>query len=213
LRAIFLALSILGFAFLLEFEIMKIVFASNNAHKVREIQQIVGDAHQIVTLAEIGILDDIPEPFETLEENAMAKASFVFERTGLCTFADDTGLEVSALGGAPGVYSARYAGEAKDPLANMAKLLHELHGNPQRNAQFRTVIAWLAPGEAQYFEGVVEGVILNAATGTGGFGYDPIFAPEGRPESFAELGAEEKNKISHRGRAVQKFVDFLRARK
>ena len=189
---------------------MKIVFASNNAHKTREIQQIVGSKHQIVSLAEIGIHEDIPEPYETLQENALAKALFVHQRTGLAAFADDTGLEVWALGGAPGVYSARYAGEEKSPEANMAKLLREMDGQQDRAAQFRTVIAWIdAQGQQQLFEGAVAGRILQARQGDEGFGYDPIFAAEGHTRSFAQLSADEKNAISHRGIATRKFVDFL----
>ena len=189
---------------------MKIVFASNNEHKVRELQQIVGTHHQLISLAEIGITEDIPEPYETLEENALAKAQFVFQRTGFAAFADDTGLEVNALNGQPGVYSARYAGPQRNANDNMKKLLQSLENQEDRSAQFRTVIAWGNPqGENQLFEGIVRGEILHAPIGHEGFGYDPIFCPETYTESFAQLSASQKNSISHRGRAVQKFIQFL----
>ncbi len=189
---------------------MKIVFATNNTNKAREIQQIVGNRHEIVTLAEIGITEDIPEPYETLEENAMAKAKYVWERKQLAVFADDTGLEVEALNGAPGVYSARYAGEDKNSAANIAKLIQELKSKENRKAQFRTVIAFISEGQEYYFEGVVEGKIGNVARGTDGFGYDPVFYPENLPTTFAEMPADAKNEISHRGRAVRKFIDHLK---
>lgn len=189
---------------------MKIVFASNNRHKIREIQDIVGSTHQIIAMADMGITDDIPEPYETFEENARAKAEYVHKRTGLAAFADDSGLEVDALDGAPGVYSARYAGPAKSDEANNAKLLGALRNTQNRKAQFRTVIAFAYRGEYRYFEGVVKGEILEKPIGTQGFGYDPLFKPEGYELSFAQLSMAEKSSISHRGRAVRHFIDHLK---
>ena len=189
---------------------MKVVFATNNHNKAREIQQIIGDQHEIVTLEEIGITEDIAEPYETLEENAMTKAKYVWDRKQLAVFGDDTGLEVEALNGAPGVYSARYAGEDKNSDNNIKKLLQELEGKENRKAQFRTVIAFIVDGKKYSFEGVVEGEIGTETIGTDGFGYDPVFYPEGLPTTFAEMDPDAKNEISHRGRAVRKFIDFLK---
>ena len=189
---------------------MKIVFATNNAHKLSEIKSILGSSIEIVSLSDIGCTVDIPETGKTLEENAHIKAAYVFEHYGLSCFADDTGLEVEALHGAPGVYSARYAGGAgHDSEANMRKLLGELAGEPHRNARFRTVISLLQVDEnhpqkpiEHQFEGIV--------TGQEGFGYDPIFIPDGYDQSFAELGETIKNKISHRARAVEQLALFLK---
>lgn len=188
---------------------MKIVFATNNAHKLREVQQTVGDKFEIVSLRECGVVEDIPENEPTLEGNALAKARYIYSRTGLSCFADDTGLEVDALGGEPGVRSARYATDGHDDEANKRLLLERMEGKENRGAQFRTAMALILDGEEYLFEGVVRGEILTQECGDGGFGYDPLFAPEGHSESFAEMSAEEKNAISHRGRAVRKLAEFL----
>ena len=188
---------------------MKIVFATNNAHKLREVQQTVGDKFEIVSLRECGVVEDIPENEPTLEGNALAKARYIYSRTGLSCFADDTGLEVDALGGEPGVRSARYATDGHDDEANKHLLLERMEGKENRGAQFRTAMALILDGEEYLFEGVVRGEILTQECGDGGFGYDPLFAPEGHSESFAEMSAEEKNAISHRGRAVRKLAEFL----
>ena len=197
---------------------MKIVFATNNAHKLSEIKSILGSSFEIVSLSDIGCTVDIPETGKTLEENAHIKAAYVFEHYGLSCFADDTGLEVEALHGAPGVYSARYAGGAgHDSEANMRKLLGELAGEPHRNARFRTVISLLQVDEnhpqkpiEHQFEGIVTGHIATEKHGQEGFGYDPIFIPDGYDQSFAELGETIKNKISHRARAVEQLALFLK---
>lgn len=189
---------------------MKIVFATHNPHKAREIQEMLDGQHQIVSLADLQLHDDIPEPYDTLEANAQGKALYVWQRFGLPVFADDTGLEVDALGGAPGVYSARYAGPDKDPLANMQLLLQQLHQVEDRSARFRTVIAYIDQGKTHYFEGKVEGRIAHTPRGDQGFGYDPVFEPEGLPQTFAQLSAQQKHAISHRGRAMGLLIDFLR---
>ena len=194
---------------------MKIVFATNNAHKLQEVRQILGDRFEVVGLADIGCHEDIPETAETLEGNALQKARYVREHYGLDCFADDTGLEVRALDGAPGVHTARYAelfgtGETHDSNANMNLLLHNLENKSDRHARFRTVFALLYQGEEHLFEGIVEGEILHERHGSEGFGYDPVFEPEGRGISFAEMTAEDKNAISHRGRATRKLVEFLK---
>ena len=188
---------------------MKIVFATNNAHKLREVQQTVGDKFEIVSLRECGVVEDIPENEPTLEGNALAKARYIYSRTGLSCFADDTGLEVDALGGEPGVRSARYATDGHDDEANKRLLLERMEGKENRGAQFRTAMALILDCEEYLFEGVVRGEILTQECGDGGFGYDPLFAPEGHSESFAEMSAEEKNAISHRGRAVRKLAEYL----
>ncbi len=188
-----------------------IVFATNNAHKLEEIRQILGDRYDVRSLNDIGCHDDIPEDFDTLEENSRQKAEYIFRKYGLTCFADDTGLEVDALGGAPGVHSARYAeGTDHDSEANMRKLLRELGDNPNRTARFRTVITLIENDKTSLFVGVVEGRIAYEKSGTGGFGYDPIFIPEGYDQSFACLGADIKNTISHRARAVQQLSDYLK---
>ena len=189
-----------------------LVFATNNLHKLEEVRDILGGSFRIASLKEIGCIDDIPETADTLEGNALQKARYVKEKFGYDCFADDTGLEVEALGGAPGVFSARYAGPGHDSEANMRKLLKELEGKTNRQAQFRTVVALLLDGEEYTFEGIVRGTILTERRGTAGFGYDPVFVPEGYAETFAEMGSEEKNRISHRARAVQKLADFLHKR-
>ena len=194
---------------------MKIVFATNNAHKLQEVRQILGERFEVVGLKDIGCHEDIPENAETLEGNALAKARYVKEHYGLDCFADDTGLEVTALGGAPGVHTARYAelfseGITHDSNANMALLLHNLEKKSDRSARFRTVIALIYKGEEHLFEGVCEGEILSERHGTEGFGYDPVFRPTGFDRCFAQMSADEKNAISHRGRATQKLAEFLR---
>ncbi len=188
---------------------MKIIFASNNKNKVQEIQNQVPKSIEIVTLEEIGCTEDIAETGSTLEENAIIKANYITEKYGLPCFADDTGLEIDALNGEPGVYSARYAGEDKNADKNMDLVLQKLHNITNRKAQFKTVIALNINNEQHLFTGIVEGEIRNKKTGTNGFGYDPIFEPENLGKTFAEMTLEEKNKLSHRGRAVEKLIDFL----
>jgi XTP/dITP diphosphohydrolase len=188
----------------------KLVFATNNAHKLEEIRAILGEKVEILSLKDIHCDTDIPETADTLEGNAALKAEFIYKHYGLDCFADDTGLEVEALGGAPGVYSARYAGgEGHDSEANMKKLLKELSGETNRKAQFRTAICLIEGGEEHLFEGVVKGEIIEEKRGNSGFGYDPVFVPEGFSQTFAELGAEIKNQISHRARAVQCLCEYL----
>ena len=187
-----------------------LVFATNNAHKLSEIRAIFGDKLNILSLADINCHDDIPETADTLEGNALIKARWVKERYGYDCFADATGLEVTALGGAPGVHTARYAyPDRHDPEANTAKLLAALANANDRTAQFRTAIALIQNGEEHVFEGVVRGEIATEKRGTEGFGYDPVFIPEDMGKTFAELCVEVKNRISHRARAVAKLVDFL----
>ncbi|HJE47060.1 non-canonical purine NTP diphosphatase [Phocaeicola coprophilus] len=189
----------------------KLVFATNNAHKLEEIRAILGDQVEVLSLKDIHCEADIPETADTLEGNAALKAEYVYRNYGLDCFADDTGLEVEALNGAPGIYSARYAGgEGHDSEANMKKLLHEMEGQDNRRAQFRTAICLIEGGKEHLFEGVVRGEIIRYRRGTSGFGYDPVFVPEGYTETFAEMGNEEKNKISHRARAVQKLCAYLK---
>ena len=190
----------------------KIIFATNNAHKLSEVQAVLGDAFELITLRECGITEDIPETAPTLEGNALQKARYVYEKTGADCFADDTGLEVDALGGAPGVHSARYATDGHDFTANNRLLLKNLEGVENRSAHFRTVIALILDGEEYLFEGRVEGVIATEESGCGGFGYDPLFVPSGEIITFAEMSAEAKNAISHRGRAVAELVKFLKQR-
>lgn len=182
---------------------MKIVFATNNAHKLTEVRAVLGDDYELVTLREVGITEEIPETGATLEENASLKARYVYERTGLDCFADDTGLEVEALNGAPGVHSARYATDGHDFKANNRKLLAELSGEGNRKARFRTVISLIRSGRERQVEGIVEGRITEEESGIEGFGYDPLFIPEGHDRTFAEMTADEKNSMSHRGRAVE----------
>lgn len=189
---------------------MKIVFATNNKHKLEEIRDILGKDFEIVSLAEIGCNEDIPETGATLQENARQKSAYIVEHYGQNCFADDTGLEVDVLGGEPGVRSARYAeGTDHDSEANMRKLLAKLEGKTNRTARFRTVISLVIDGVEHQFEGRVEGRIAAEKHGTEGFGYDPVFIPEGYDKSFAELGEEIKNQISHRARAVKKLAEYL----
>ena len=199
---------------------MKIVFATNNQHKLSEVRQILGDSIEVLSLNDIGCHEDIPETGTTLEANALQKAQYIYDHYHIDCFADDTGLEVDALGGAPGVYSARYAAVGcaatssqpidHDSEANMTRLLNELGENNNRNARFRTVIALIQQGELHEFEGIVNGQIIRERRGGEGFGYDPIFQPDGYDQTFAELGTEVKNHISHRARATKKLCEFLK---
>jgi XTP/dITP diphosphohydrolase len=188
---------------------MELIFATHNAHKAEEIRALLDDKFRIITLDEAGFKDEIPEPFDTLHENASAKSRFIFERTGRNCFSEDTGLEVEALGGAPGVKSARYAGEGRSFDENMNKLLRELQGVTWREARFRTVISLIMDGKEYFFEGTCSGRIGTKRKGDRGFGYDPLFYPGESTRSFAEMDLEEKSAISHRGRAVEKLVTFL----
>jgi XTP/dITP diphosphohydrolase len=189
---------------------MKLVFATGNKNKANEIQALIPAPVRILSLTDINCTEDIPETRPTIEGNASQKAFYVYEKYGCDCFADDTGLEIEALDGRPGVMSARYAGEAKDANANMDKILSELQGLKNRSAQFKTVISLVVGGKEMLFEGVVKGVILTEKRGTQGFGYDPVFQPEGSLKSFAEMSIEEKNRISHRGIAVSKLVEYLK---
>ena len=188
----------------------KLVFATNNAHKLEEIRAILGDKVEILSLNDIDCHADIPETADTLQGNAALKAQYIYENYGLDCFADDTGLEVEALNGAPGIYSARYAGgEGHDSEANMKKLLSEMQDKDNRKARFRTVICLIEDDKEHFFEGIVNGSIIRERKGGAGFGYDPVFMPDGYSETFAEMGNDEKNKISHRARAVQKLCEYL----
>ncbi|MDP2338939.1 MAG: non-canonical purine NTP diphosphatase [Bacteroidota bacterium] len=189
--------------------LMKLVFATNNQHKLQEIKQLLGDSIELLSLNDIHCTDEIPENQETLEGNAAEKSFFIFNKYGLNCFADDTGLEIEALNGEPGVYSARYAGEEKSSEKNMNLVLEKLDKIKNRKARFRTVISLVIDGHETQFEGIVNGQILEEKRGITGFGYDPVFQPEESNLSFAEIPMDEKNKISHRGRAVQKLVEYL----
>ena len=189
---------------------MKLVFATNNRHKLDEVRAIVGDRVEVLSLNDIGCYDDIPETADTLQGNALIKARYIHEKFGVDCFADDTGLEVEALDGAPGVYSARYAGKECDSEANMQKLLQNLTGKSNRNAQFRTVIALIIKGEEKLFNGIVKGTITEEKRGDSGFGYDPVFIPEGFSESFAQMSGDMKNSISHRYRATLELSNYLK---
>lgn len=189
---------------------MKLVFATNNKHKLDEVRKITSrHPVEIVSLADIDCFDEIPETADTLEGNALQKVLYIWEKFGMDCFADDTGLEVEALNNAPGVYSARYAGPGHDSEANMKKLLHEMEGMENRKARFRTVIALVWNGKTYTFDGIVNGTITTTKRGENGFGYDPIFIPEGYEQTFAELGNDIKNQISHRAKAVEKLDEFL----
>ena len=187
----------------------EIIFATNNAHKLSEVQALLGENFHLLTPRDCGITEDIPETAVTLDGNASQKSHYLYERVGKNCFADDTGLEVEALGGEPGVRSARYATDGHDFAANNRLLLKNMEGKENRKARFRTVISLILDGEEHLFEGIVEGRIAESEAGCGGFGYDPLFIPDGYDCTFAEMSAEEKNAISHRGRAVQKLVTFL----
>jgi XTP/dITP diphosphohydrolase len=190
---------------------MKIIFATNNKNKVEEIKHLSHQKFQIFTLQEVGIDIDIPEPHDTLEANATEKSSTIYKLTNEAVFSEDTGLEVHALGGAPGVKSARYAGAGRNMQDNIDKLLQELKDKPTRAAQFRTVVSLIIGGKEYQFEGICKGHITNEMDGTNGFGYDPIFIPEGSNTTFANMDIAEKNKFSHRKKAVQQLIDFLNA--
>jgi len=188
---------------------MKLVFATNNQHKIKELQALLGDHFEILSLNEIGCNEDIPENQPTLEGNARQKAFYVYEKYGFTCFADDTGLEIEALNGKPGVFSARYAGKEKNSQANMDKVLDQMEKINNRKARFRTVISLVIIGKEKQFEGTVSGIITREKHGDGGFGYDPVFLPDGYNKTFAEMKLSEKNKISHRARAVKKLVRYL----
>ncbi|WP_036385498.1 non-canonical purine NTP diphosphatase [Muricauda sp. MAR_2010_75] len=189
---------------------MKLVFATHNDHKLKEVQQLLPKSIELLSLKDIQCFDEIPETGETLEENAKIKADFVTQTYGLDCFSDDTGLLVDALDGNPGVYSARYAGEQKNAEDNMTKLLSELEGKENRQAHFKTAIHLNFEGESYVFDGIVKGNITTGKRGSGGFGYDPIFKPEGFTQTFGELPPNTKNAISHRGRAIEKLANFLK---
>jgi len=193
---------------------MKILFATANRGKLREAAEVLGPGFEIVSPLDLGITEDIPETGSTLQENSLQKAQYIFDRTGLPCFADDTGLEVDALGGAPGIYSARYAGPGHDSEANMKKLLAELTTLDDRRARFRTVVTLiLADGQPRFFEGVCEGSIAREKSGCGGFGYDPVFLPDAYPgRTLAEVSEEEKNAVSHRGKAIRAMAEWLRGK-
>lgn len=193
---------------------MRIIFATANRGKLREAAEVLGPGFEVVSPADLGITEDIPETGATLQENSLQKAQYLFDRTGLPCFADDTGLEVDALGGAPGIYSARYAGPGHDSEANMAKLLTELIRLDDRRARFRTVVTLiLADGQPHFFEGSCEGSIARERHGTGGFGYDPVFLPDAYPgRTLAEVSEEEKNAVSHRGKAIRAMAEWLRGK-
>jgi len=190
---------------------IELVFATNNRHKLNELSKLAGEEFHLLSLKDINCFDDIPETADTLEGNAAIKAQFVWEKFGINCFADDTGLEVDALNGQPGVYSARYAGEDQNSEANLSKVLEELTGNANRKARFRTVICLIIDGKEYYFEGIVNGNLLSDRQGKEGFGYDPIFVPVGYDKTFAEMDMEVKNKISHRGIATEKLIAFLKS--
>jgi XTP/dITP diphosphohydrolase len=187
----------------------KLVFATNNKHKLEEVRDVSLGLTEILSLKEINCFDDIPETADTLEGNALLKARHIYDKYGYDCFADDTGLEVEALDGRPGVYSARYAGEEQDAVKNMQKLLSELEGKENRRARFRTVVALIENGKINYFEGIIKGHITASPAGNAGFGYDPVFIPEGFSQTFAELGSELKNKISHRALAINELKNYL----
>jgi len=188
----------------------KLVFATNNKHKLKEIKSMLNDIIQVVSLADIGCTDELPETSASIRGNALQKARYIFEKFGMDCFADDTGLEVEALGGRPGVYSARYAGNNASSADNVTKLLHEMKGIENRKARFKTVIALITDHEEKSFEGIIDGVIADKPVGENGFGYDPVFIPDGSTIRFAEMSDEEKNKISHRKRALEKLVEHLK---
>jgi len=188
---------------------MKLIFATNNKHKLEEVREILGNQFEILSLKEINCFEEIPETQSTIKGNASQKAHYIYNKYKIDCFADDTGLEIDALNGAPGVYSARYAGENCSYEDNVQKVLKELKNETNRNARFKTVISLIINGKEYFFEGKIKGKITNNKRGTSGFGYDPVFLPEGYSETFAELSADEKNKISHRGLATQKLIKFL----
>ncbi|MDX5444128.1 MAG: non-canonical purine NTP diphosphatase [Hymenobacteraceae bacterium] len=189
---------------------MKLCFATNNANKLKEVRQMLEPEYEVVSLQDIGCYDELPETQDTLEGNSKQKAMYVWKHFKVSCFADDTGLEVESLNNEPGVYSARYAGPQRSNHDNITLLLQNLEGQQNRKAQFRTSITLILDGEVHQFDGVVKGHIIEELRGTEGFGYDPVFVPEHETRTFAEMSADEKNRISHRGRAIQKLVDFLK---
>jgi XTP/dITP diphosphohydrolase len=189
---------------------MKLIFATHNKNKLKEVKSLMPSSIELLSLDEINFNDEIEETADTIEGNALLKAKTIFEKTGINSFADDSGLLVDALNGAPGVYSARFAGEQKNDQDNMQKLLHELNDKPNRNAHFKTAMALIIDGKEYLFEGKIEGKIMTEKMGTNGFGYDPIFVPDEYNETFAQLDSEIKNNISHRARALQKMLEFLK---
>ena len=191
---------------------MKIIFASANPGKIREASEILGEGYEIISAREAGITEDIPETGNTIRDNSLQKAMYIYEKTRCDCFADDTALEVDALGGAPGVHTARYGGEQKDFNANMDRLLRELEGKDDRKARFHTCVTLILGGQVHFFDGIMDGSIATAKSGNGGFGYDPVFLPEGCGGlSAAEIGEEHKNAISHRGRALRKMAEFVKS--
>ncbi|MBI5915555.1 MAG: RdgB/HAM1 family non-canonical purine NTP pyrophosphatase [Bacteroidetes bacterium] len=188
----------------------QLVFATGNPHKIREVREMLDGQFEVRGLRDIGCPEDLPETSPTIPGNALQKARYVFENFGVNCFSEDTGLEIEALGGEPGVRSARYAGDDRNPLANMQLVLKKLQGETNRKARFYTVVALILDGREHTFEGIAEGTIRHEPSGTGGFGYDPIFQPAGFGVTFAEMGEAEKNAISHRGQAVRKLIDFLK---
>ncbi|MEY3052232.1 MAG: RdgB/HAM1 family non-canonical purine pyrophosphatase [Bacteroidota bacterium] len=193
----------------MERNVDRLVFATGNKNKVREVRELLADRYEVVSLHELGMETDLPETAGTIQGNAVQKARYLYDRYGVDCFSEDTGLEIDALGGEPGVNSARYAGAGKDPSANLALVLQRLQGIQDRRARFRTVVALLRQGRLHTFEGVVEGRITTTPFGQGGFGYDPIFIPDGSDRTFAEMQGSEKNEISHRGIAIRRLVGFL----
>lgn len=191
---------------------MKICFATNNQNKLKEISEILGDQFELLSLESIGCFEELEETKDTLEGNSLQKAEYVHAKFNIPVFADDTGLEVNSLNGVPGVYSARYAGPERDSFANMQKLLTALEDKADRSARFRTVITYMENGQSFQFEGIVEGEIVKDMEGEGGFGYDPIFTPKGYDQTFGELSSEIKNQISHRKRAFDKLINFLKTK-
>jgi XTP/dITP diphosphohydrolase len=190
---------------------IELVFATNNQHKLSELSRLAGDKFHLFSLKDINCFDDIPETADTLEGNAALKARYIWKKFGRNCFADDTGLEVEALNGQPGVYSARYAGEDQNSEANLTKVLDEMSGNSNRVARFRTVICLIIDGNEYFFEGIVGGHLISERRGIDGFGYDPIFVPDGFDKTFAEMDLDVKNKISHRGKATEKLLHFLKS--
>jgi len=190
---------------------MKLCFATNNPNKLAEIQDLLGNQYELVGLKDIGCEEELAEDQDTLEGNSLQKAQYVYDQYGVNCFADDTGLEIPSLGGEPGVYSARYAGEQRSNDDNMVLVMERLEGKNNRNAQFRTVITLIIDGKQQQFQGVVKGEIITKRAGSEGFGYDPIFCPDGHSKTFAEMSRSDKNKISHRGHAIRQLIDYLKS--
>lgn len=191
---------------------LKLVFATNNKNKIKEIKHLIGNSIELLNLKDIGCLEDIPETADTIEGNAIQKAQYIYKKYGFNCFADDTGLEIEALNGEPGVYSARYAGNQKNPEDNMNKVLEKLQNIDNRSAQFKTVIAVIIDGKLTYFEGIVKGEITKEKSGLEGFGYDPIFKPNGYDHTYSEMSLMVKNSMSHRAIATNKLIDYLKSK-